>query len=327
MKLKKLSAIILSLFLAFSLGACSKEKREQRRIDREYKKIEESLEAEAKKAFVDEFKKASEAAESGEDYEFGDFEEDSPSTKNPEDDLFIMENFEGFNYDEVSNYLKREGINHVKVEKSSDNVGAGYIIEQNIPAGIEVNKADTFFNGGELILTVSVGSENVVLPDIIGQNADEAINSLQNDYGLVVMTREQYTIETGKGKIIEMSPSVGSIVKKGSRVNLTISKGKNKGPIPDVVKQRLSDAVNYLNSIGFNTEVHVPSNLRGEESSLYVVDMTPDAGTTNYDGTVTILAGTYEDANPTTTTTMEETTSTEATTTEGPTTTADIDMQ
>lgn len=234
------------------------------------------------------------------------------------EEIYVVEDFRNMSYDEVSQKLKAEGVNHIKVEEANEEVPSGNIISQNIAPGSELNRAGTFVKGSELILTVSKGSEFYVIPDLIGKDASEVKNAIEKE-NILVMTRSQFNVTVPEGKVVEISPSPGTKVERGSRVTITISKGINKGPVPDVKGRKLDSAIEYLNSIGFDTETRVPSSLKGYESSLYVVDMTPKAGTSNVTEKIVLIAGTYEEANPTTATTTEkpsETTTVETTETE-----------
>lgn len=221
------------------------------------------------------------------------------------EEIYVVEDFRNMSYEEVSQKLKAEGVNHIKVEAASEDVATGNIISQNIAAGTEINRASTFVKGSEFILTVSTGSEFYVIPDLIGEDAAEVKNHMEKE-NLLVMTRNQFNVSVPEGKVMEISPSPGTKVERGSRITITISKGKNKGPVPDVKGRKLDSAIEYLNSIGFDTETRVPSGLKGYESSLYVVDMEPKAGTSNVGEPVVLIVGTYEEANPTVATTTEK---------------------
>ncbi len=233
------------------------------------------------------------------------------------DDNYIMENFIGQEYDSVASLLRGEGVNHIALEEASETVEPGQIIAQNFPVGTSINKAGTFVRGSEIILTVSTGSEFSIVPNVAGQSIDAAVSTLENEYGLTVLVRDEFSISAPEGAVLSISPEAGTQVGRGSRVTLTVSKGRNTGPLPDVTGQRISDAANYLNSIGFNTEIQIPNYLRGEEANLYVIEMSPAAGSSNVSGAVILRAGTYEEAHPTPTpepTTTEETTTEETTT-------------
>ncbi len=239
---------------------------------------------------------------------------------------YEMQDFRGRNFEEVEEILQREGIRvENPLEVSSEEVEAGLIIAQNYAPGEEINVAATATDFNGVQFTVSTGSRYSTVPNVLGQSIDSVRSQLRNELGFTVLEREQYSIEAPEGSIISISPAPGEQVERGSRVTVTISRGRNNGPVPDVTGNRLNDSIDYLNSIGFSTTVQIPSNLAGQEDELYVVSMSPDAGTSNVQN-VTIIAGTYADANPTPTpipTTTVPTTTTEATTTVEETTTTE----
>lgn len=230
--------------------------------------------------------------------------------------MFLIQDYSNRRYSDVEPILVKEGIKHRKIEAPSEQIAEGNIIAQSIAQGTRINRDSTYLSGGELILTVSIGSEFTLIPDLSGYTGAEAVNLLSSKgYDLLVSQHERFSLNVGAGMIIEMNPQPGAMVKKESRIDIFISKGKNTGAVPDVEKQQVDAAKAYLASIGFDANIIVPSYLKGSEKDLYVVKMEPKAGTKNITGAVNLYAGTYADAFPTPTpipTTTVETTATEA---------------
>lgn len=238
-------------------------------------------------------------------------------TSSSQSNIFIVPGLVNSSLEEVSAYLRDEGINFKVNQVFSETVAKGYIVEQNFPAGTEISREGTHISGNELILMVSAGSEYTVIPVI----DDMTVEDLQvlfsgEDYELQIVQLEKPHVSVPEGGVISINPPPGTRVKKGSQVELTVSSGRNIGAIPDVRKMGVNDAKDRLERSGFEVLVAIPSNLSGVKD-LYVITMSPEPGTQNFTGQVTLNAGTYEQAFPTPTpsaTPTPEPTETEATT-------------
>ena len=73
-----------------------------------------------------------------------------------------------------------------------------------------------------LTLTVSLGTEEKEVPNVLGQDIRVASATLR-DNGFIVI--EQYTAGGIEGEIIEITPSVGTVLPVGSTVTVMVSKG------------------------------------------------------------------------------------------------------
>lgn len=90
----------------------------------------------------------------------------------------------------------------------SDNVFKGQVIAQSPEKSEQIGK------GSKIILSVSKGPEFVFVPNVLGKNKNDATLDLEN-LGLKVSIK-------GQGKVNNISPAIGSKVKQGSVVTLTL---------------------------------------------------------------------------------------------------------
>lgn len=90
----------------------------------------------------------------------------------------------------------------------SDNVFKGQVIAQSPEKSEQIGK------GSKIILSVSKGPEFVFVPNVLGKNKNDATLDLEN-LGLKVSIK-------GQGKVNNISPAIGSKVKQGSAVTLTL---------------------------------------------------------------------------------------------------------
>lgn len=100
-------------------------------------------------------------------------------------------------------------------------------------------------------LTVSGSSEEITLPDIIGQEARDVSLELKNS-GINVVASESYSDSVGIGRIIASSHPVGSKLKKNDTIYITSSLGKRISylTVPSLVEKSESEALAILRDIG-----------------------------------------------------------------------------
>jgi serine/threonine protein kinase len=107
-------------------------------------------------------------------------------------------------------------------EQESDEP-AGTILDQNPKVGEKAEK------GTAIGLVVSSGKESVKIPDVRGQDLEEASQTLQD--AALTVSREYKTAKSGKpkGTVIDTDPPAGSEVDAGTSVTLTVSSGTTEG--------------------------------------------------------------------------------------------------
>lgn len=122
--------------------------------------------------------------------------------------------------EEAVETLEADGLNVEKIYASSDSIAPGYVIKQNPTAGTQVDLGFT------ITITISRGVSQVRVPSVTGiteQAAREQLNNVGLELGEV---SSDYNGSVGVGEIFEQSLSPGTMVDKGSRVNVTVSIGE-----------------------------------------------------------------------------------------------------
>ncbi|MER6246810.1 Stk1 family PASTA domain-containing Ser/Thr kinase [Streptomyces griseorubiginosus] len=157
-------------------------------------------------------------------------------------------------------------------QKACENTSKGNICEQDPTAGTKVDK-NTAVN-----IVVSTGAPKVAVPSVLGQDVDQATETLEDDkYGFVVKTKQKESAEK-PGTVLDQDPKLGTEVEKGSTVTLTIAKAEEKSTVPDVTGQSCEDAKKQMqanNLVGNCTEVETEdTNQIGK-----VIATSPQAGT------------------------------------------------
>jgi eukaryotic-like serine/threonine-protein kinase len=103
---------------------------------------------------------------------------------------------------------------------------AGIVIAQDPEGGSEAAPGDV------VTITVSQGPEERAMPDVRGQNADEAQAFLESDYGLVVDQVEQPCPDAvPPGSVCEQDPAPDAPVSEGDSATLFVQPGDAALPV------------------------------------------------------------------------------------------------
>lgn len=150
----------------------------------------------------------------------------------------------GKTFKQAQAILLKNGLKVKKEEAFSDKVKAGLVLSQNPQPQAKVKKGSTVY------LIVSKGSQLVKIPNLIGQSLSQA-NLLLDRLGLNVrnITRD-YSDTIAEDLIILQTPAPNTKVKKGSFVDLVLSKGPRPIKVPDLVGKTVAEAQALLASRG-----------------------------------------------------------------------------
>ncbi len=133
----------------------------------------------------------------------------------------------------------------------NEEVAKGSVIRTD-PAGGSKRRPDTAVG-----LTVSRGTA-IDVPGVLGSDRTDAVSTLRAA-GFQVRFAEQPVFSTqDKGTIARQTPVEGGKLGKGDTVTLTLSKGPEMIPVPDVTGKNVDDAKKQLTDLGFQVEVDKP---------------------------------------------------------------------
>lgn len=142
----------------------------------------------------------------------------------------------------------------------SDKVEKDHIVRQDVAPGTQVAKGTT------ITYYLSLGSEGIEVPNVVGMMRGDAVATL-NNLGLLVDTNN-YTYQASdkpEGTVLAQTPAAGSKLQENGMVALTLSKGPEK--------KSYSVA---LNSNGGGTVTSDVTSV--EEGGQVTIKITPDAG-------------------------------------------------
>ena len=179
--------------------------------------------------------------------------------------------------------LKNSGLN-IKVERQEHHpkVPAGYIITQSPPPGSTVKK------GRDVLVIVSLGSEEVTVPELTGANVRRAMVQLKQA-GLEPGEVLRVNYQAARDEIIMQQPEGSSVIQKGESVSLLVSDGPR--PLeyiaPDITGMTLAAAASVVKPMG--------ATITATGTGRQVIAQDPKAGYPIVQGSqVSVTLGTKE---------------------------------
>ncbi len=154
----------------------------------------------------------------------------------------VMPGVEGKDADSVKETLLSLGLTPEITYAESADHAEGVVISASVEEGAEVNV------GSNVVLTVSVGSNGIVVPDIVGLSIAEATATLERK-GFVVNKIEASSDLVDKGLIAAQNPAGETTAPSGSTITITISTGpsaEGKVQVPDVRGLSEEEAMSIL---------------------------------------------------------------------------------
>ncbi|QIP74905.1 Stk1 family PASTA domain-containing Ser/Thr kinase [Streptomyces sp. VN1] len=163
-------------------------------------------------------------------------------------DRVKLPDLEGYRLDRARTLLKDEGLEPGMVTKAfSEEVPTGFVVSTKPAAGTTVR------GGSAVALVVSKGRP-VDVPDVTGDDLDEARTELSEAGLKVKVAEKRVNSEHDSGQVARQTPEPGSEAAEGDTVTLTVSKGPQMVEVPDVVGDSVDDAKQKLEDAGFGVK-------------------------------------------------------------------------
>ena len=169
----------------------------------------------------------------------------------------LVPNITGESYYEAVRILGEAGLQPAKaIQEASSDAPKGEIVSQKPEANFRIKSYQP------VEITVSIGAELVPVPSVIGRSRDTAFESLVTagfrPNRIAFVHSEDYLQDT----VIAQTPPEGGGQRRGSSVNLLVS----RGPRPQVVQlpnfqgQLATDVIAVLESVGLKVETEYSSH-------------------------------------------------------------------
>lgn len=149
---------------------------------------------------------------------------------------------------QVQQTLLRLGLHSTVTEESSETVPQDRVVRQQPPPGTKAGKGD------QVSLVVSSGLPLVQVPDVSNYAIADAQRRLQ-DAKLKSKVLQAYSAKVPSGQVISLNPGVGTSVREGTPVVLTVSKGVAPVAVPSVVGVTLDQARSRLRARGLTLDI------------------------------------------------------------------------
>jgi len=153
----------------------------------------------------------------------------------------------------------------------SETVRKGEVMATDPGAGDRIRK------NGEIGLTVSKGPERYRVPQLAGLDLEAAKRALDPIKLITGQVNETYSETVPAGRVIAFSPKFDTVVKPGTAVNFSVSKGKKPITVPDMTGKSYRDANRALRRLGFVVGRTDQYDAKVPEGK--VISQTPNSGT------------------------------------------------
>jgi serine/threonine-protein kinase len=159
-----------------------------------------------------------------------------------------------------------------QVESFDESVPKGIVMSTDPGAGQEVRR------GTDVKVTVSKGPERYAVPNVVGKSAAEARDQIIAAKLVVGTSKEAFDEKIAAGLVVSVDPKVGTSLKRGTKVNLVISKGRQPIAVKDFTNKPASEAVDALSKAGLEVDATEQAN-SDTVAKGNVISQSPAGGT------------------------------------------------
>jgi serine/threonine-protein kinase len=183
---------------------------------------------------------------------------------------------------EAQQLLRAAGFQSTTKDVYDDDVSPGLVVASEPAAGEVIRK---FL---PVSLAVSKGPQLFPLPQLTGKSLDEAKTALNGAGMALGKISETFDESEPAGTVLAQAPRSGNPVRHGTPVDLTVSKGPQPIPVPDVRGQDQADAVKAIEAAGLKAVVAPEAVNDRKVPQGAVVAQDPASGNLTKGGSVTL---------------------------------------
>ena len=189
----------------------------------------------------------------------------------------------------IGRYTSTPGVINLSVHQASEKLaGAGLDLEvagrrfsETVPAGSVISTdpaaGSRVLDGATVEAVVSKGQERYAVPRLGGRPVTEVEGLLTAENLTLGDVTRAWSESVPRGEVISATPSAGTELRKGTAVDVKVSRGPRPIRIPDFTGRRATRAEQKLTALGFTvdvTEEHSDTVPEGR-----VISQDPDTGT------------------------------------------------
>ncbi len=146
---------------------------------------------------------------------------------------------------EAITIAERSGLQLATSTAYSESVSKGMVISTDPVAGSKI------LDGGTMTVVVSKGPERYAVPALVGLTRAAAVAALTKSNLALGTVRETWHETVRPGAVVAASKEAGLDLRRGSRIDLVVSKGPRPIPVASYLGQKASRAVAGLTKAGF----------------------------------------------------------------------------
>jgi serine/threonine-protein kinase len=162
----------------------------------------------------------------------------------------------------------------------SESAPSGVVVRQDPPDGERIPER------GALLLAVSLGSAFADVPSVAGLSTRDA-QSLLERTGFVPTKRYAPSTDIAAWHAVETNPSGGTRVKRPAHVQVTISTGPPRIPVPTIETLAAAEARKAITDAGFDVQVEKVAKTDADPGT--VLGVSPETGTRAQLGSIVTL--------------------------------------
>lgn len=178
----------------------------------------------------------------------------------------------------------------VEEEKYDIEILEGKIIEQD-PKYQENFKIK---EGSTIKVIVSKGQEKVIVPNVIGDKKDEAIEALK-ELQLQIKFEEENSDDIEKGNITKQSIKEGEEILAGSEITLTVSLGIEQVQVPNLIGKSEADAKALINSSKLKYKATLKTSDSSQANNVIVNQSIVSGGYVDKNTEITITLNEFDE--------------------------------
>jgi eukaryotic-like serine/threonine-protein kinase len=163
----------------------------------------------------------------------------------------------------------------------SETVPKGMVAEQDPAPGDDLRRGDA------VRIALSAGPDRVRVPNVVGQPAAAARAALERARLTVAADAAAFSDSVPEGRVIEVRPGEGTVVKPDTSVTLVVSRGRQPVKVPALEGRTEADAKAALDEVGLKAKVE--QAFSEDVPKGRVISQSVAAGTSTFRGeTVTL---------------------------------------
>jgi serine/threonine-protein kinase len=151
-------------------------------------------------------------------------------------------------YAKAASALEQAHLTPKRQDQFDETVPKGVVMSTDPGAGTEVSR------GTDVTVTVSRGPERYAVPNVVNKSKAEATDQITAAKLVVGDTSEAYSESVAAGLVVSVDPKVGTELKRGTKVALVVSKGRQPIAVTDWTGKPADQAVNDLTGKGLQVD-------------------------------------------------------------------------